>query len=246
MRGFFQQIRKSMVRKSNFRKYVFYAIGEILLVVIGILIALQINNWNEKQKNKKEELITLKNLKVELSQNLEQLNFKIEGVKSVINGDSLLIQNMNTDVFEKTQDSLGQMLHWISSPITYDPSDGVINDIINSGKINLISNDELRLSITSWDRNLNEAKEIEKFLEQLSFDQLRPYLLDKASNRNAYSNQIGESPFSWKPSEVMKDKVFENLLVRSTEFFTILKSRYDYLKLEILKMLSIIDEVIED
>ena len=56
---FFRHIRKDLMEKNKTGKYLKYAIGEIVLVVIGILIALQINNWNENRKlsNKKRELI---------------------------------------------------------------------------------------------------------------------------------------------------------------------------------------------
>ena len=59
-------------------KYLKYAIGEIALVVIGILIALQINNWNENKKTKLEEQLLLKDLQIDLQLNLEQLNGKQE------------------------------------------------------------------------------------------------------------------------------------------------------------------------
>ena len=52
---FFRHIRKSLIEKNQMGKYFKYAIGEILLVVIGILIALQINNWNEERKDRKLE-----------------------------------------------------------------------------------------------------------------------------------------------------------------------------------------------
>ncbi|MFH4967310.1 DUF6090 family protein [Gaetbulibacter sp. M240] len=55
---FFRKIRQKMLTENKFNKYLLYAIGEIILVVIGILIALQINNWNEQRKvNTKEYLI---------------------------------------------------------------------------------------------------------------------------------------------------------------------------------------------
>ena len=48
---FFRKIRQNLLSENKFSKYLIYAIGEIILVVIGILIALQINNWNESEKN---------------------------------------------------------------------------------------------------------------------------------------------------------------------------------------------------
>ncbi|UCD62503.1 MAG: hypothetical protein JSV59_11180, partial [Flavobacteriaceae bacterium] len=59
---FFRKIRKKLANDNKPLKYMRYAIGEILLVVIGILIALQINNWNESQKARSEEKALLENL----------------------------------------------------------------------------------------------------------------------------------------------------------------------------------------
>ena len=51
MLKFFRRIRRKLLEEASLKKYILYAVGEIFLVVIGILIALQINNWNEKLKN---------------------------------------------------------------------------------------------------------------------------------------------------------------------------------------------------
>ena len=51
---FFRHIRQSMINQNKTKKYLLYAIGEIILVVIGILIAIQINKWNENRKQKAE------------------------------------------------------------------------------------------------------------------------------------------------------------------------------------------------
>nr|WP_281397818.1 DUF6090 family protein [Winogradskyella flava] len=66
---FFRHIRKSLLEQNKMGKYLKYAIGEILLVVIGILIALQINNWNENRKESLEESSILQNLYDEFSEN---------------------------------------------------------------------------------------------------------------------------------------------------------------------------------
>lgn len=59
---FFRKIRQKLLDENRFSKYLIYAIGEIVLVVIGILIALQINNWNENEKIKTEERILITGL----------------------------------------------------------------------------------------------------------------------------------------------------------------------------------------
>jgi sensor domain CHASE-containing protein len=67
---FFRNIRKNFLIENKTSKYFKYAIGEIVLVVIGILIALQINTWNENSKQNKLELEALKNLKEDFNYNL--------------------------------------------------------------------------------------------------------------------------------------------------------------------------------
>ena len=78
---FFRKIRQKLLSENKFSKYLVYAIGEIVLVVIGILIALQINNWNENRKNEEQGIIQKKALKIELENDLETLISDIAYVK---------------------------------------------------------------------------------------------------------------------------------------------------------------------
>ena len=71
MLTFFRRIRKGLLSPGQARSYLFYAIGEIALVVIGILIALQINNWKEWRKDRLLEIKYLENIKKELSFNIQ-------------------------------------------------------------------------------------------------------------------------------------------------------------------------------
>ncbi|NNC35807.1 MAG: hypothetical protein HKO09_13100, partial [Croceitalea sp.] len=67
---FYRQIRYNLMETGKTGKYLKYAIGEIILVVIGILIALQINNWNEQRKDRIREQIILNNLKSDFTTNI--------------------------------------------------------------------------------------------------------------------------------------------------------------------------------
>ncbi len=93
---FFKNIRHETLtdnppdgRAGKFSKYPRYAFGEILLVVIGILIALQINNWNENRKASLLEIVTLRNLK-------EDLIYNASKIKTVYSNDSLTASRNNT------------------------------------------------------------------------------------------------------------------------------------------------------
>ena len=89
---FFRKIRQNLLMENKTRKYFKYAIGEILLVVIGILIALQINTLNQSRIDKKQETQILKSLKKEYVDNLNQLDDKIYIRKKIVHSADALIQ----------------------------------------------------------------------------------------------------------------------------------------------------------
>ena len=75
---FFRKIRKKMADDNKPLKYIRYAVGEIVLVVIGILIAVQINNWNQKRNNAAQELQLLKSCKIGLQKDLSDIDINIK------------------------------------------------------------------------------------------------------------------------------------------------------------------------
>src|SRR5690606_32660686 len=82
---FFRKIRQSTLSEGKVGKYLRYAVGEIALVVIGILIALQINNWNENRKHNQSEKIAIQSLKNDLKKDTLQLNTDIQGIRYDLN-----------------------------------------------------------------------------------------------------------------------------------------------------------------
>jgi hypothetical protein len=73
MTNFFRKFRERFLSENKISKYLLYAVGEIVLVVIGILIALQLNNWNETQKERQWEKQFLTDLRNELKSDLLQI-----------------------------------------------------------------------------------------------------------------------------------------------------------------------------
>lgn len=97
MLRFFRQIRQRLITDNKFSKYLLYALGEILLVVIGILIALQVNNWNEDRKLKDQEYALLGDLKSDLQETLKDLKFGKSVNESTIDNYRILIQAIDND-----------------------------------------------------------------------------------------------------------------------------------------------------
>tara|TARA_Y100000385_G_scaffold290676_1_gene364871 strand:+ start:2896 stop:3270 length:375 start_codon:yes stop_codon:yes gene_type:complete len=81
----FRNVRHVSLYENKFSKYLIYAIGEITLVIMGILITLQINNWSENQKNSHEEVKILKALRTELTESKKRIDKTIKYQSRVVN-----------------------------------------------------------------------------------------------------------------------------------------------------------------
>ena len=182
---FFHHIRQNLIMENKTSKYLKYAIGEIVLVVIGILIALQINNWNEDRKDQ----LRLKNHYLEL---LNELNNDKESLNAIVNW----VREFNNQAFEisefinssQTKIDTAKIIAGLLNVEAYgffSVSKSAYTTLLSSGDIQLIENTELKnaLSIyhdvTNWDwtahnGNLKEVIEVyssyvHKFLPPLLF-----------------------------------------------------------------------------
>lgn len=158
---FFRKIRYNLIEGNNTGKYLKYAIGEIMLVVIGILIALQISNWNVDIQNSKQEREILTQLLNEYNNNLEQINSKIYIRKEVLKSSLKILNYRKKDISEVKADSFNLHLARVVTRPTFDPELGVTNELNNSGKLYLIRNSDLRNRIASFSSFLAELHEEE-------------------------------------------------------------------------------------
>jgi hypothetical protein len=169
---FFRKIRQKQLTENKFSKYLLYAIGEIILVVIGILIALQINNWNGEQKIEKEEISILSNLLESLYSAKEQSNHEILEEYQI--KESLLIalgKNSNKNKFSinTISDSLFYNILWNSNPSV--PVLSSYSDIKNTGKIGVIKNRGIRENFARLELTLSELTTLLK--DRLAVQQTR-------------------------------------------------------------------------
>ena len=216
MIGFFRKIRKNLADDNKPLKYIRYAIGEIVLVVIGILIALQINNWNEHQKEIKEEQQILNNINNEFKNNYKLLekhqNIYLEVWKST-NTIMSMIGLSETDLKKHNLDSL---LSKIIDIFDFNPTENSITEILASGKLNVISSDPLKNSLLEWSAGIKEKEDAWETLDQNTQTILLPYLIKNVSLKNIESygflNWKEKSRLKSDNSKVFQDIEFENNL----------------------------------
>jgi len=172
---FFRKIRRNLLMENKTGKYFKYAFGEIILVVIGILIALSINNWNEQRKENQKEQALLKRLEKEFMSNRDQLLDKIEFRNGVIKNCEQLLKYYDQPE-NRTRDSILYLMGTIL-PSTFDP---IQNDLVSSGNIEILKNEELKQLLVNWSTDVIQLQEVEQMF-------LRYY----EQSLSVYANQIG-------------------------------------------------------
>ena len=147
---FFRKIRLKLMDEGNLKRYLFYAIGEIALVMAGILLALQVNNWNEGRRNYKGETIALIELKNEFDTNykslLKVLDRKKQAKEDLYTFLSVLSDDSKTTA-QKAKIERGQV-----AIISWDSGNAVLNSLLSTGKIEYIKNDSLKYLLHDWNR----------------------------------------------------------------------------------------------
>jgi len=136
-----------------------YAVGEIILVVIGILIALSINNWNENKKLRNSEQQYLRDLQAEFSFNKNELKSIMQLNKSNLEYALIILDNTGPENLKINEVEIGNLLtKSLSNEIQFDPNQGVLNEIINSGKLGVFGSRELKFALSSWSGNLYRVR----------------------------------------------------------------------------------------
>ncbi len=148
MLRFFRNIRQKLLDNGNIRKYFWYALGEILLVMIGILLALQVNNWNETKKAAAFERTTLNQLKSAIEEDIQFLDGHLIGNRN--NRKREAHQYFDRILMGKSvdKDSLVAHFNWLrfTSQFQYNPGP---YESIKSAGLERIKNDSLRSKISN-------------------------------------------------------------------------------------------------
>lgn len=147
---FFRKIRHRLLKEKRFSGYLTYAIGEVLLVVVGILLALQFNNWNQERANKEKEEWYLENI----AEDIEYQRGDLEDMKedfelSIKLGKEILKEYNRLGSFAKV-DSLNHKLNLLMISDNFPNINGTYQELVNSGQQSIIQDKDLSVDIIDY------------------------------------------------------------------------------------------------
>ncbi len=156
---FFRKIRKRLLAQSRFSKYLLYAIGEIILVVIGILIALSINNWNQERIEHKETKVLLRNLSLDIEENINNLKDQQNLFEIRKDWADLILKTIDD---QKVKDSTMFVtaitrVGWI---MDYSQMLPTYTEIISSGKLSYINSENLKKALADYQSKVELNRQI--------------------------------------------------------------------------------------
>lgn len=197
MLQFFRKIRKKLAHENQLLKYLRYAFGEIVLVVIGILIALQINNWNITKQQRKTEQVNLIALLEEFKKNNELLNKEIDDTAEIIVGIENIIRSFESSVLDTiSEQTLAKYLFQsVAKTLSYIPNSGVLSELISSGNLKLIQNQTLKHKLAGFGSRVQLVKGHENKLALVRQNMENDFL--NTGNYKALLTAIGED-LNWK------------------------------------------------
>ncbi|MBN2638114.1 MAG: hypothetical protein JXR65_03385, partial [Bacteroidales bacterium] len=173
----FKNIRRKLAAENRFAKYLRYAIGEILLVVIGILIALQVNSGHQHLLDQREAKNIKANLHEEFTENRALLNTSRNEFKKSIESGLVLINLVGASRAKLEKHNLDSLFYFTFESASYLPSENSLQDILQSGRLHLISDKTLRENLLFWSASMKRLKNIDDNSSDWVTNHMIPYLL---------------------------------------------------------------------
>jgi uncharacterized protein DUF6090 len=235
---FFRKTRQELMKTGKTGRYLKYAIGEIVLVVVGILIALSINNWNEKRKKNEQEKFILEKLQVDLASDISAISSQIEAI-SINKYELLFCIDALLGKTEPAREELVKNLSSILTIIVFNQNRTTISNIISTGKIEYIQNQTLTDSITayysydykSWDTALRDYTRNITAPFFLKFDHIPQASVEELGFEDFTKVDISQSKIKPKTLEDYRNELFILNTLRQ-KIWNMEGQEMDYLKLK--------------
>jgi hypothetical protein len=207
----FRNIRQKLILQENIRKYMWYALGEILLVMVGILLALQVNNWNEGRKALNLSDDTLLNLQTELVEAIELLKEANQVNEQILEESELYLSNQFD--LDSLDISAGRIF-WLtnSAPVTLELS--VLRRELTSEN-QILGNEEIITKLRLIAKTYQNSESIRELSSEFWNNQVVPYYM-KTSTMVAANRYFSGKEFEKSDAlAILEDEEFRNLVALS-------------------------------
>ncbi|UAM99091.1 hypothetical protein K8354_04500 [Polaribacter litorisediminis] len=203
------------MEKNKTGKYLKYAIGEIVLVMIGILLALQVSNWNQDRKDRISERKILNNINRDFIQNKASFDLvKVDNYKNLAVLDSIVQILKEGGITIEKYNKYNKLI--IGN--TYNPYSSTVDAVINSNSLELIQDDELQKYLVSWKDVLADYLEGETRYFKFVNEQWRTYILENSdwAGKNREMNMKVLSSIKFR-NHIMAKRALMHGIIKSIE-----------------------------
>lgn len=231
----FRKIRQTLIKEGNLKRYLLYAIGEILLVMIGISLAFQLDNWNDNRIKKNAEIRYYENIRDQIADDkalvTQQVHFNDRYMAQFKYANEILETNDRTRM-----DTLGLIVRNLTQYSDFDKKGNIYETLVNSGEIKLLRNYEIMNSI----RELEEKYTYLNRMENIHYDAAMTYGAPAMISTIKLSNGQIQKP------DLIYNYEFQNLLVSVMHVMTEKNKVYNEALYEIEVVTKLIAEELED
>ncbi len=207
----FASIRQSPLSENKTVKYLKYAIGEFILVVLGILVALQINNWNEGRKQLEERQELIESLKTDFEISLELLETEFSEAEEIYENIELLLRNAGGEPSELTVEEFKALHGRIKSSNAYTPALGAYQSALSTGVITSLGSRELNSLFIEFERRNLRLDELEDLYGNLEFSGTFEELRSQLGSSRVLSGTAG---FFIPKKFQLNEQAFRELIAR--------------------------------
>ena len=224
----FRKIRYNLMEQNKTGKYLKYALGEIVLVMLGILLALQVNNWNEARKTNKIEKQIFENLLSSLKKDSTELLRIVDfQVKSARQHNRIINSTVSEFTSAISEDSISNILHELcNGRYSFFPKYGIYNSIVSSKGLDILHSETIRSKLIDlYDYEYKRYESIDKVLDERFDAILVPFLNKEIGfyiNSNSEHNKIDIKNFEANFHELQLQCKY--ITGQSTSSLTLLQS----------------------
>jgi len=205
----FRKIRQTLIKEGNIKKYLLYAIGEILLVMIGISLAFQLDSWNENIIKKNTEIRYYENIRDQIDDDkrliLEQMDYNNRYMAQYKYANEIIESNNR-----KLLDTLGPIIRNLTQYSDFDRQGNIYETMVNSGEIKIMRN----FAIVNKIRALEEKYIYINRMENIHYDAMLTYVIP------AITPTIKFSTTQIKRPELIFNYEFQNLVLALLQVMT--------------------------